>query len=166
MEVEDPKLKIVHFHQPNGSRRTMSRQELKWNEPNKLLVEKGADVNYINTDKDGNVFTPLILASKPRSKEVCKFLIKNGAELNFQDKYGWTALKYASERGYDEICELLIDAGADIELCKEEYIRANQQNCRKVIKKIGGISQKEKYLKLQTISEMISKKRISVGLYV
>ncbi|WZZ13625.1 hypothetical protein YC2023_106714 [Brassica napus] len=37
MKVEDPELKIVHFHRPNGSRRTMVRQEFQWNEPNKVI---------------------------------------------------------------------------------------------------------------------------------
>ncbi|CAB4135840.1 ANK domain containing protein [uncultured Caudovirales phage] len=45
-------------------------------------------------------------------KEIKK-AIKEGADVNIQDDYGWTALMQASKRGYFEIAELLLEAGAD-----------------------------------------------------
>jgi ankyrin repeat protein len=41
-----------------------------------------------------------------------KKLIKAGADVNAQDKYGYTALKWASRSGHTDIVKLLREAGA------------------------------------------------------
>ena len=43
-------------------------------------------------------------------------LLARGAEIDRQDKYGWTALISASENGHQGIVKALLAAGADIDL--------------------------------------------------
>ena len=50
----------------------------------------------------------LLLASEANNSEVSKALIKGGANLDFQDKKGCTALHWASERNNIEVLEALI----------------------------------------------------------
>jgi ankyrin repeat protein len=104
----------------------------------KQLLESGADVN-VKDDEFG--CTPLILASCNGHKEVVELLLDNGADVDARDKYGfcmipftlekdgkealkeleknvhingWTALMYASQKGYAEIVKLLIEKGANV----------------------------------------------------
>lgn len=75
------------------------------------LLKYGEDVNRpINHKKD----TPLILASKYKSTEVIKTLIRAGAKINARNNNGRTALHYAAKfNGADEV-STLVSAGADI----------------------------------------------------
>ena len=43
-------------------------------------------------------------------------LIDAGADINIEDKDGWTALIWASQCGHTETAKALIDAGADINI--------------------------------------------------
>jgi ankyrin repeat protein len=75
-----------------------------------LMLEQGI---YINANNDCG--TALTRAAKNGRLEVCKFLLKNGANANIPDiEYdGWTALMMAAEHGHVEVCKLLIQYGAD-----------------------------------------------------
>jgi len=87
----------------------------------KILVNKGADVNFFN--KDG--YTPLIYSiNKESDIKIVNFLINNGADVNFQDNttQGWTPLLlsgfYSSiielnDVEYYNILKLLIDSNAN-----------------------------------------------------
>ena len=46
-------------------------------------------------------------------------LVKNGADLNFQDENSETALKFAVKVGYKNIADQLIDAGTDLNIQDE-----------------------------------------------
>ena len=48
------------------------------------------------------------------NKNVCEYLIEQGAEIDNKNKYGMTALIVASEEGHIEICEYLLKHEADI----------------------------------------------------
>ncbi|KAF4884398.1 putative ankyrin repeat protein [Colletotrichum fructicola] len=98
----------------------------------RLLIEKGADIT--TTDKYG--WTALMLASQNGHEAVARLLIEKGADINAQnnngheavarlliekgadinttDKYGWTALMWASQNGREAVARLLIEKGADI----------------------------------------------------
>ncbi len=43
-----------------------------------------------------------------------KSALDNGAEINTKDDEGWTALMWASDKGYEKIAEYLVSRGADI----------------------------------------------------
>lgn len=55
----------------------------------------------------------LIEAVKSGNNEAVKQFIDDGAELNQQDKQGWTALNWAAAKGNLEVLETLLQAGAD-----------------------------------------------------
>ena len=47
-------------------------------------------------------------------------LIEYKADLNIQDKDGWSALMYASSRGNEDVAKALVDAGARLDLKNAE----------------------------------------------
>jgi len=75
----------------------------------KLLIEKGADVNY-EIPTTGK--TALMEAAYEGNLEVVRTLLRAGANLNHQDKNGLPALCHAL--GKPAIVEELIAAGADV----------------------------------------------------
>lgn len=53
------------------------------------------------------------LRSGNTNKSLIETLITMGADINWQDEDGWTALNYAISFDKEDICKILIDAGAD-----------------------------------------------------
>ena len=84
----------------------------------RLLIEKGADVNFVSNSltSEGYGPTALIEASVNGQKETVQLLIDNGADVNLTNRDGITALMKASTKGQKETIQLLIDNGADVNL--------------------------------------------------
>ena len=79
----------------------------------KHWLTEGANVNVKDTDYRGE--TPLQYATQQGHKEVAKFLIFNGADVNAKVfGNGETPLQYAAQEGHKEIAEQLIANGADV----------------------------------------------------
>ncbi|XP_003427840.1 putative ankyrin repeat protein RF_0381 [Nasonia vitripennis] len=78
----------------------------------KLLIKHGANVNAVEkTNKD----TPLILAVKSKFLELTKFLLNNGSDRHYANKYSETAFHAAfSENAGIEMIELLYDKKFDL----------------------------------------------------
>ncbi len=75
-----------------------------WLEKVQECVKNGADVNAIIKD---NGFTALMGASAARNLEIVKYLIENGADINIQNQFNYTALDIAKESEDTEIIEYL-----------------------------------------------------------
>ena len=75
----------------------------------RLLVESGAAVN----DAD-NIFkvTPLIVAAEEGHADVISFLADHGADLEWTERAGYTALSRATFRDQPEAIDALLKAGA------------------------------------------------------
>ena len=58
--------------------------------------------------------TPLHAASLHGHKDVVKFLVQNGADLNSNDNWNCTALHNAAGAGHLQIVDLLCQAGANL----------------------------------------------------
>lgn len=75
------------------------------------VISKGANVNCINFFGG----TPLIELCRskehdePQRAEFVEFLIRNGADISICDMYGYTALLYAEDNGYELITTILIN---------------------------------------------------------
>ncbi len=78
----------------------------------------------------------LIAAVKNNDEEMVKSLIEKGANVNSKDKYGHTALIYASEEGYKEIAKLLIDGGANVNATNKSKVTALMWASQKGYKEI------------------------------
>mmetsp|Transcript_173276 Transcript_173276/g.550085 ORF Transcript_173276/g.550085 Transcript_173276/m.550085 type:complete len:181 (-) Transcript_173276:136-678(-) len=68
-----------------------------------------------NAVGDGDT-TPLMLAAHTNVVDEIKGFVDNGADLNAQDSYGWTALRYAVRANNVDAATVLIEAGADVNL--------------------------------------------------
>ena len=88
------------------------------NEISKLLIDAGADVNYVGF-VDGVKFSILHAAVIKGNVEILKFLLRKGANPNCERVLA-NGSRYSplfdsiSERSNDEIAKLLIDVGADV----------------------------------------------------
>lgn len=60
----------------------------------------------------GGETAPMYVVTEDRADAVT-FLLKNGANVNFQDDFGSTSLAIACSLGYDEVCDILIAHGAN-----------------------------------------------------
>jgi uncharacterized protein len=77
----------------------------------RLLLECKADVNA--KESVGGT-TPLIMASYNGRLDAAKLLIESGAQVDFKDTNGETALLWASAQEDPQVVEFLIGSGADI----------------------------------------------------
>jgi ankyrin repeat protein len=68
-------------------------------------------LKYLVEDKGANLKTKnefLIIATRNGHKDILAFLLENGIDVNQQDKYGETALMWASQKGHKEIVQMLL----------------------------------------------------------
>ena len=81
----------------------------------KLLIEKGADVNFINYNGD-NILN--LLCSNRKDNKIIELLIENGADVNSKNKFGGTPLmnliKYSSSSDNFKSIKLLISKGSQV----------------------------------------------------
>ena len=80
------------------------------------LVSKGANVNAKDT-KANHGWTAMMWATGRGYKEVIKFLLDKGADVNEKDNYSVRALDVAASGGHTEIARILLDKGRGRE-CK------------------------------------------------
>ena len=84
------------------------------------LLAQGLDVNYVHDDQYPRVLQyrygkRSILHRLIHKREIARLLIENGADVNYINGVGESALHRAAERGDRSIIRLLLDRGADID---------------------------------------------------
>jgi hypothetical protein len=83
----------------------------------KVLLEYGANVNDIETGErrkgNGTRYTPLIVAAQTGKLDLVKLLVKNGANVNYQNEFGQSALSKSIMVGEYEVSYYLLQNGAD-----------------------------------------------------
>ena len=81
-------------------------------ETSKLLVKKGANINYVDNSEG---FSCLLLAVCEEYPKICSFLLENGAEVNYvRSVDGATPLIWAAKFGRGDICSILLKYGANV----------------------------------------------------
>jgi len=81
-----------------------------------LIKNKKVNINC----QDDNNWSPLIKAVIANRLKIAKFLIKNGANINYICRTGKTAIVMAAESNLHDMIDLLIEAGADLYV-KDNY---------------------------------------------
>lgn len=74
----------------------------------RMAIDAGADVNTRNSEQS----SPLISAASWGHANIVEYLLSQGAEINFIDKNGWSALGEAFRSGKQEAADILIKNGA------------------------------------------------------
>ena len=99
----DPELEYLYRLVDNNDIKTM----------NKIIQKFGIDAY------DGNKRTILILASANGKNDIVKMAIDKGADINFQDQSGYTALHFCALNKNVELTDMLIDNGANVDVRDE-----------------------------------------------
>ena len=90
----------------------------------KLLLERGADVNYIHSLGGGTCLTD---AAMNGSASIVSLLLDHGAKVDIKDEtMGYTPLMYAASGGRDEVVKLLLDHGAAVDMAGDHAVTALQ----------------------------------------
>jgi ankyrin repeat protein len=87
--------------------------------------------------EDSNEVTPLRAAVINGNKETIKYLLKKGADINYQTKKGgYTALMQACWSSTDDVIEFLLKNGADINI-KSKFNRTAAEYATRLNKPEG-----------------------------
>lgn len=78
----------------------------------KMLLEFGANIDGYKSSGDNN--TPLIAAASLHAEQLGIFYIEKGADINYADNEGATALHWAAFCGRDKLVSKLIKCKADV----------------------------------------------------
>lgn len=79
----------------------------------KELVAKGANVNDTTGNAPNAQFSPLMMAARSGNSSVVEYLIKQGANINYQNNFGFTSLGEAILTQKYETALVLLNNGAD-----------------------------------------------------
>jgi ankyrin repeat protein len=92
----------------------------------KSLIGKGAKINTTNSDEA----TPLIVHTQQNNIEIVKELIQHRANVDLQDRYGYSALNVAAKGGNLELVQLLVKHGAILDL--KECVVSSSSPCARL----------------------------------
>jgi hypothetical protein len=106
----------VNYQDEQGETALMHAVKNDQSEIIDLLMDKGADSFLVPGFQPRLRLSALMQACANGNITQVRELLKNGAEVNYQDKQGGTALMYAVINDQSEIIDLLLNHGADISM--------------------------------------------------
>ena len=112
---------LLHFAIVNAD----SSREVLYREIVNLLIKLKQDVNA----KDNQANTPLHMAARKGLFLVAEELVKNGANIHAENKYGEIPLHYAVEGGNIEVIRLLIDQKNTVKKTVMPLILTGSDSC-------------------------------------
>lgn len=132
---KDSRMSIIHY-------------VAQYNRPEMMssLLSVGEDINKktYSLNETFNEATPLMVSVYYSSIDNVKYLLENGADVNYQNKEGYSAIAYAAITGQKEIFDLLVKYGAetDIRIKNKELIE--WVKVKTIKKQIFNINRKKK----------------------
>lgn len=132
---KDSRMSIIHY-------------VAQYNRPEMMssLLSVGEDINKktYSLNETFNEATPLMISVYYSSIDNVKYLLENGADVNYQNKEGYSAIAYAAITGQKEIFDLLVKYGAetDIRIKNKELIE--WVKVKTIKKQIFNINRKNK----------------------
>ena len=81
----------------------------------KYLLKQGVDINMI-----ANELSVLMIVSKSGNTVIAELLLEHGANVNLENKHGWSALMFASQSKQTKTAKLLLDYGADVNVQSDD----------------------------------------------
>lgn len=84
----------------------------------RALIETEPDINkqsvYSDLSRDIDLYgTPLMAAASQGRTEMVQFLLDRGADINFRNRHGRTAIMFAAAHGHLKTVQFLLERGAD-----------------------------------------------------
>ncbi|KAH0522744.1 hypothetical protein TsFJ059_006542 [Trichoderma semiorbis] len=71
-------------------------------------------VQHIGSQTRDSLGMPLEEAAAAGDIDIVKFLLHSGADPNYRDRDGWSAIHWAAERSHYDMVDLLLEKGADV----------------------------------------------------
>lgn len=120
----------------------------QYNRPEMMssLLHVGEDINrkaYSKNETFDNI-TPLMVSVYYSSFDNIKFLLENNADINHQNKDGYSAIAYAALTGQKEIFDLLVQYGANTDIRVKGKELIDLVKSKKIRKDIIRINKKNK----------------------
>eukprot|EP00808_Paulinella_micropora_P023532 g54874.t1 len=78
------------------------------------LLEKGANVNYVDPVTGLSALLVSVKSKRPDTFKYLRLLVEHGADLDHQDKRGFTALMEGASLDLPEVCRFLLEKGASV----------------------------------------------------
>eukprot|EP00457_Paulinella_chromatophora_P003314 gb/GEZN01003321.1/.p1 GENE.gb/GEZN01003321.1/~~gb/GEZN01003321.1/.p1 ORF type:complete len:567 (-),score=102.32 gb/GEZN01003321.1/:413-2113(-) len=78
------------------------------------LLEKGANVNYVESVSGLSALIVCVKSQRGDTLKYLRLLVAHGADLDHQDKRGYTALMEGASLDLPEVCRFLLEKGASV----------------------------------------------------
>lgn len=135
IKSDDSQMNIIHY-------------VAQYNRPEMMssLLHVGEDINrkaYSKNETFDNI-TPLMVSVYYSSFDNIKFLLENNADINYQNKDGYSAIAYAALTGQKEIFDLLVQYGANTDIRVKGKELIDLVKSKKIRKDIIRINKKNK----------------------